>query len=352
MGSPGVWCNVLVVLIIGVVGILVKVVTPPPGSTTLDGSQLTAPRVQMRDGRFLAYKQVGVPLETAKHVIVHVHGYGGSRHLTYPISQEVTEEDGVCMISFDRAGYGQSDANPNRSIKSEADDVVDLADGLGLGRRFYVTTVSIGGYTGWGLLKYHPDRLAGMAMQAPATNFWWSGLPASAVKAGWAQLALGDKMAFCVWHYFPVLTYWHMTQTWLPTSSVAPHAGLQNFSPGDQELMKLSGSRLAKTTPEHSKEAAQRGPIESTFRDLTVMFSSWDFSPLEIRQPSGSVSVHIWQGTEDYLVPVQLQRAVANAHPWVQYHELPNHGHFLNGVPGIPDRVVRTLLGTRTTTAN
>lgn len=164
--------------------------------------------------------------------------------------QELTEEYGVCIVSFDRAGYGQSDANPNRSIKSDADDVVDLADGLRLGRRFYVTTVSIGGYTGWGLLKYHPDRLAGIAMQAPAANYWWSGLPASAVKAAWAKLEFGDKMALRVWHYVPVLTYWHMTQTWFPTASVASHAGIQSFSPVDQEIMKLSGSRLAKTTPE------------------------------------------------------------------------------------------------------
>jgi pimeloyl-ACP methyl ester carboxylesterase len=164
--------------------------------------------------------------------------------------QEVTEEYGVCVVSFDRAGYGQSDADPNRSIKSAADDVVDLADALGLGRRFYVTAVSIGGYTGWGLLKYYPDRLAGMAMQAPATNYWWSGLPASAVKAAWAKLAFGDKMALYVWHYFPLLTYWHMTQTWLPTSSVAPHTGIQSFSLMDQEIMKQSGARLAKTTPE------------------------------------------------------------------------------------------------------
>lgn len=88
------------------------------------------------------------------------------------------------------------------------------------------------------------------------------------------------------------------------------------------------------------------------FRDLTVMFSSWDFSPLEVQQPKGAVSVHIWQGSEDYLVPALLQRVVADKLPWVQYHELPNHGHFLNGIPGIPDRVVQTLLGTRTSTTN
>lgn len=47
---------------------------------TLNGPPVTAPRVQMRDGRFLAYKEDGVQRANAKYKIIAVHGYGGSRH--------------------------------------------------------------------------------------------------------------------------------------------------------------------------------------------------------------------------------------------------------------------------------
>ena len=44
------------------------------------GPPLTAPRVKLRDGRFLAYKEIGVPKHNAKNNIIFVHGFGNSRH--------------------------------------------------------------------------------------------------------------------------------------------------------------------------------------------------------------------------------------------------------------------------------
>jgi hypothetical protein len=55
-------------------------------------------------------------------------------------------------------------------------------------------------------------------------------------------------------------------------------------------------------------------------------------------------SVHIWQGSEDYYAPVTLQSYIARSLPWIHYHELLGKGHFLPGVPGYNDDVVRHLL--------
>ena len=164
--------------------------------------------------------------------------------------QELIEEQGLHIVSFDRAGYGQSDHNPKRSIESDVDDVEDLADGLSLGPKFYVITTSIGGYTGWGLLKYKPERLAGIALSAPVVNWWWPSLPASEVKLAWEKQMIGDQMSLRVAHYFPALTYWYMTQKWFPTSSVSPQSGIKAFCLEDQEILKKSGAVLARTTPE------------------------------------------------------------------------------------------------------
>lgn len=61
-------------------------------------------------------------------------------------------------VSFDRPGYGESDPDPNRTLKSLALDIEELADQLGLGSKFYVVGMSMGGELVWPCLKYIPHR--------------------------------------------------------------------------------------------------------------------------------------------------------------------------------------------------
>jgi pimeloyl-ACP methyl ester carboxylesterase len=73
-------------------------------------------------------------------------------------AQELAEELGIYLLYFDRAGYGDSDANQARGLKSDATDVEELADALQLGDKFYVVGLSLGGYTAWSCLHYIPHR--------------------------------------------------------------------------------------------------------------------------------------------------------------------------------------------------
>ena len=73
-------------------------------------------------------------------------------------SQKIIEEMGVYIVSFDRPGYGESDPDPNRTSKSLALDIEELADQLGLGSKFYVIGFSMGGQITWNCLKYIPHR--------------------------------------------------------------------------------------------------------------------------------------------------------------------------------------------------
>ena len=72
--------------------------------------------------------------------------------------QEIVEELGIYVVSFDRPGYGESDPNPKRTVKSMALDMEELADQLGLGSKFYVIGFSMGGQVIWSCLKYIPHR--------------------------------------------------------------------------------------------------------------------------------------------------------------------------------------------------
>lgn len=73
--------------------------------------------------------------------------------------QELIEELGLYFVLYDRAGYGESDPNPHRTVKSEANDIRELADQLQLGSKFYLIGVSMGSYPTWSCLKFIPDRL-------------------------------------------------------------------------------------------------------------------------------------------------------------------------------------------------
>ncbi|CAL0322730.1 unnamed protein product [Lupinus luteus] len=60
--------------------------------------------------------------------MIVIHVFHSSKDINLPLSQELVEELGIYFLLFDRAGYGQSDPHPSRSMKSEAYDIQELAD--------------------------------------------------------------------------------------------------------------------------------------------------------------------------------------------------------------------------------
>ena len=52
---------------------------PPKICGSPGGPPITAPRIKLRDGRHLAYKEHGVPAQVAKYKIIFVHGFSACR---------------------------------------------------------------------------------------------------------------------------------------------------------------------------------------------------------------------------------------------------------------------------------
>ncbi|KAH1265522.1 Protein NRT1/ PTR FAMILY 6.4 [Glycine max] len=117
----GIFGTVLAVLLMGFVAWGYQAIQPPASKIcgSPNGSTITAPRIKLRDGRNLSYKEHGVPKDVAKHKIIFVH--------------DVAEKLGVYIVSFDRPGYGESDPDPIQTLKSLTLDIEELADKLGLG---------------------------------------------------------------------------------------------------------------------------------------------------------------------------------------------------------------------------
>ncbi|CAL9117172.1 unnamed protein product [Musa textilis] len=349
---------------------------PPTPCGSEDGPPVTAPRIRLRDGRFLAYSETGVPRERAAYKIVHCHGFGSSRldnpraspltdvrlclygmlthnktynrlavrkqRLFYDCIKELIEELGIYIVGYDRAGYGESDPNPRRSRRSEASDIEELADALELGPRFYLIGFSLGGHAVWASIKYIPDRIAGAAMMAPVINYRWPGFPRHLSEEAYRKQQPGDQWALRVAYYAPWLLHWWMKQSWLPSSTVikgTTHLPNRLDAQLREYAMKNSGM-----FEERRKLATQQGMHESFYRDMMVMFGKWEFDPMDLSQPP--FPVHLWHGDEDGLVPVTLQRYICSRLSWIDYHELKETGHYLGGVQGggLVDGALKTLL--------
>ncbi|KAL0401531.1 UNVERIFIED_CONTAM: hypothetical protein Slati_4183000 [Sesamum latifolium] len=172
----------------------------------------------------------------------------------------------------------------------------------------------MGGQVVWGCLKYISHRLAGAALIVPVVNYWWPSFPSNYLRKHTACNSRRTNGHY-EWHtHAPWLVYWWNTQKWFPPSSVV--AGKPKFTAPDLKVLSKLAARLA-----NREYAVQQGVYESLHRDMMVGFGHWDFDPMELENPflDRQGSVHVWQGVEDGMVPVILQRYIANKLPWIQY---------------------------------
>ncbi|XP_038894586.1 uncharacterized protein LOC120083104 [Benincasa hispida] len=335
----------MIIIIIGVaflVGIVgwVYVALKPPASKicgTPKGPPITSPRVKLNDGRHLAYKEFGVPKEMAQHKIILSHGYDTSKHMHIALSQELMEELNACIILYDRAGYGDSDPYPSRTAKSEAFDIQELADKLELGTKFYVIGCSLGAYPIWSCLKYIPHRLIGASLVVPFVNYWWHATPSALLTKSFKQLPKSFQLAFGIAHYTPWLYFWWTKQKWFPSMV---DEGM--FTDSDLELFM----GVMDCPNNHPEKRRKQGEYECLHRDILVAFGKWDFDPIELTNPftHNKGCVHMWQGSADRVVPVELNHFIAKKLPWIQYHEIPNAGHLLVHDDESFEAILRALL--------
>jgi hypothetical protein len=80
--NSGMLIRIGVILLIGLVSWAYQATRPPPPSIcgSPGGPPVTAPRIKLRDGRHLAYKDHGVSKEAANYNIIFIHGFGSCRH--------------------------------------------------------------------------------------------------------------------------------------------------------------------------------------------------------------------------------------------------------------------------------
>ncbi|CAN6849016.1 unnamed protein product [Brassica oleracea] len=334
---------VIVAFLVCLVSYVYRSLKPPPPRIcgVPHGPPVTSPRIRLSDGRFLAYRESGVDRASANYKIIVVHGFNSSKDMEFPISKDLIEEQGIYFLFFDRAGYGESDPHPSRTVKSEAYDIQELADKLKIGPKFYVIGISLGAYSVYSCLTYIPHRLAGAVLVVPFVSYWWTKVPQDILSKAFKLMPEKDQWTYRVARYFPWLLYWWLTQKLFPSLSIISE---RSALCSDRDLVILK-KKLEYQSP-HMEKARQQGDHECLHRDMIAGFATWEFDPTELENPfaEGVGSVHMWQGAEDRIVPREVNEYISKKLPWIKYHELSGYGHLLHAEEQKCEDIIKALL--------
>jgi len=216
---------------------------------------------------------------------------------------------GIDLIAVNRPGYGRSDPLASDHV-SVADDVVGVADALGVGR-FAVLGMSLGGPYALACAARHPQRVTAAGLVAsPAI--------APELDPPWHRDDLDAEQR----EFF----------TRLATSTVDAaveqmrpdfEAYVAQLAPDDLDDAALANrlarqlhpldARLTATLPAADVAAATREALTQTegyLRDAAVTFRSWSFRPESVRCPTW-----LWYGDLDVNAPVRNGRWLAEHVP-------------------------------------
>lgn len=320
-----------------------SVQAPPPSPI----GEVTAPRIQLKDGRFVAYHEAGASAATAKYHVLVLHGWGTSRLALLPnITQAELEELSVRLVSYDRPGYGQSDPFPQRTFQSEAEDIAELSEQLNMGKTFYVIGISMGGYPAWACLRYIPHKLNNVGLVGPVHNFFAKSMQTDETTDAWMHFVNPDRYAILIARHMPGLLHFWMKQNLIGRAFWGFGNVTASFSEADLEI--LSWPEVEEGFSSGMKESLRQGRVESMERDMKLLYGSWPFDVADLDLSGNGAfdsDVHIWQGLDDYIVPAPLNQYVKRVQPNVKYTQLPEEGHLFSLKKGWSRRILTELVG-------
>ncbi|MBL0728853.1 alpha/beta fold hydrolase [Piscinibacter sp. HJYY11] len=272
--------------------------------------------LRLGDGRQLSYAEVGAPDGVP---VLYFHALNASR-LELLIHAERLRERGVRLIAIDRPGYGRSSFVERRDYREFVADVRALLDELQL-ERVHLLSASAGSahavHTAWAL----PERIGSVqctAVVPPIDHILASGSPST----------LNGMMN----QFFRVVP-----------SLLRPAMELALFGQTVESLLKsMTSARGHKafslaepdiayiTQPEHlpyfvalTMESLHQGPRAWALESV-LLNQPWSIDLRELRVP-----VHLWHGTHDGLVPMDMVESFRQALPQAELTVLEGDTHML-----------------------
>lgn len=280
-----------------------------PGSAR--GEQAGTQVMRLRDGRRLAYSELGDPDGLP---IFHQHGMPGSR-LEHEAEPEFYRSMGVRVITPDRPGYGLSDPHPHQPLLAWPSDIVELADSLHISR-FGITGLSGGGIYALACAAAIPERLTEVVV---------TGCPAPMQREGaLAGMRLMTRAGVWLGSHTP----WLLDGAAAVASRLAhryPHFFVRqaNRDKPPADVRWLSIPSVSEGAANNLREALRAGAW-GYVEDIRALARPWGFALEDIRVP-----VQLWHGSEDTVIPVHHSQYLASVIPAATLRICPGEAHML-----------------------
>ncbi|XP_050369603.1 uncharacterized protein LOC126787745 [Argentina anserina] len=347
-----------VILFVAVLALTVLIVNMETTATTPEVVKKvfihppSAARILLPDGRYMAYKEQGVPADRARVSIISPHSFLSSRLAGIPgLKASLLEEFGVRLLTYDLPGFGESDPHPNRNLETSAMDMLLLADAVGVNDKFWVVGYSSGSIHAWAALRYIPDRLAGAAMIAPMVNPYDLIMNREERRRTWKWWTGRRQFLYFLARRFPRFLSYFYHQSFLS----GKHGQIDKWlslSLGKRDKALIEDPIYEEFWQRDVEESIRQGSAKPFVEEAVLQVSNWGFSLADLKlqkkqQGKGMLNwlksvlsaaqeeyigflgpIHIWQGMDDKVAPPSMTDFVHRILPGAAVHKLPYEGHF------------------------
>lgn len=282
----------------------------------------------LNDGRQLGYAEYGAKDGIP---IFGLHGTPGSR-IWFAYDDIELHAFKIRFITIDRPGYGLSDLHPQRNILDFTEDLIQLADFLGLDK-FAVMGVSGGGIFSAATAFAFPDRVTRAGLISTVSPFEKGRAPKAMNRA--------NRWSFRLARQWPGLLRYMLRQQkkLIDKRPVIYKSSAQkqvrHLSKSDQRI--LQEVEAVEALYVHLKEAYRMG-VEGLIQETVLVTKEWGFDPSQIEVP-----VELWHGTDDTMAPIDPIQGLESKLKYVNTHYLQGKGHFLTEEPAIWKAILESM---------
>jgi pimeloyl-ACP methyl ester carboxylesterase len=263
--------------------------------------------IQLRDGRRLGYAEWGDP---RGRPLLYFHGWPGSR-VEGRLGDEPAKAVGIRLIALDRPGMGLSDFQARRTLVDWPDDVIQLANVLGLDR-FAVLGISGGGPYAASCAWKLSDRLTRAGIVSCLAPLDAPGVMAGMGRRNRVSLQLVGRLG--------VLRRILMARVAAAVRR-SPDRVLESGAEAAVDMAYLERPDVRRVLGESLSEAFRAGSRGPAW-EMGLYARSWGFPLEDIRTP-----VHLSHGEQDANAPITMGRYLAATIPQCRSRFYPGEGH-------------------------